>query len=919
MKPPSKVKSRPGAGRLFLVLVALWRFTASAGAQGTAFTYQGLLQADGRPVGGVFDLRFTACDAVTNGNVVGGPVTNAAVWVTNGLVTTMVDLGAGVFAGPAVWLQVEVRTNGASGFTPLFPRQPVTAAPYAILAGSAVTASNVPGAVTAAQLPALYAAAVVLSNVQPVDVLTGAGVASVNGTYAPFDWSDLVNGNTTDTNGVLMYGGGATNGGLTAYPLEIDDPSGLTNYYYCNDTNGLVWFASTPAFNPPPTGTVSTYFFQTNVGAHLGPNPSNDVQQIVRSDLAQALTNFSAIPLYGYQNDFQLAPPLGVGAIAGNGWTNCLARMAGMRTNGLYAAGYHWLFSDVGWCKADPGTTFPVLDAEGFVQWDPKLWPLGNATAQVIHDSGFKFEVWEDAIEQWLDLGHAVANFNHLATVIGADQIWLDDGPNGNFLKMAATALATNGANCALSAGVSYPVPAWVPEFSQNLIVHDLQGDAVNWTNGLAWLDHIATNQLERYIRPGHWISMNGEGGAPGGGNTVDSLLGFQVLKCLYDMPIWITSDYADNPGFLRVYTNMDLLNIDRDIGQARRFAITNGCWWYLKQSAQDSARYYLAVLNTNPSAVNVTIALPNLPIPAVSYAVYDDVNHVTVPSAGGVAATIPGGSAVCYTLYPVAAVYASNLITAFNVSGAGNLTLTTNAAGIAVNLAVPNQTPAITVTGPLTVSGVTNSSGVATYTLGASLPPYPGGVVTNLHVDLTRCLVQLSATVPGVVTTNAAFAFYGPPAWNFPWADTGWSTNAPAAFNGAGIGAGPMFPFNAAAAPDLIQIPLPRAVTNLTATFSFYTLIPTNTWTNISFVPVYWPRGRAGPIVAVSTNTPTFTTSTNLDVQTDVTVTNLWWPDTNCVKRLAVVRNGSPFPPGTLFLLDVYGTLACGTNGPAY
>jgi len=119
-------------------------------AQGTAFTYQGRLNDGANPAAGVYDLRFTIYDS-TNlpGVVIAGPLTNSATAVSNGLFTVTLDFGPGVFTGPARWLEIGVRTNGATSFATLAPRQSLTPVPYAIMASSA---SNLLGTVSAAQL-----------------------------------------------------------------------------------------------------------------------------------------------------------------------------------------------------------------------------------------------------------------------------------------------------------------------------------------------------------------------------------------------------------------------------------------------------------------------------------------------------------------------------------------------------------------------------------------------------------------------------------------------------------------------------------------------------------------------------------------------------------------------------------------------
>ena len=117
-------------------------------AQGTAFTYQGALQANGAAAAGSYDLAFTLYDAPTNGMALAGPVTNAAVTVSHGLFTTLVDFG-GAGSGDSNWLEIAVSTNGANAFATLNPRQPITPVPSALYA---LAASNVLGTVSAGQL-----------------------------------------------------------------------------------------------------------------------------------------------------------------------------------------------------------------------------------------------------------------------------------------------------------------------------------------------------------------------------------------------------------------------------------------------------------------------------------------------------------------------------------------------------------------------------------------------------------------------------------------------------------------------------------------------------------------------------------------------------------------------------------------------
>ena len=147
-------------------------------AQPTAFTYQGQLIDNGGPASGVYDLQFTIYDDPIGSGIVGGPVTNSAVVVTNGLFMVMLDFGAGVFGGADLWLGTGVRTNGGGAFTGLTPLQPITSTPYATLAAgvpnASITSSKLSaGAVTTAVLADSAVSGVKLAG----DSVTGSHVA----------------------------------------------------------------------------------------------------------------------------------------------------------------------------------------------------------------------------------------------------------------------------------------------------------------------------------------------------------------------------------------------------------------------------------------------------------------------------------------------------------------------------------------------------------------------------------------------------------------------------------------------------------------------------------------------------------------------------------------------------------------------
>src|SRR5436190_6945866 len=116
---------------------------ANAFGQSGAFTYQGRLTEDGKAANGPYDFLMTLYDTATNGSVVGSSLFLNDVAVTNGLFTQVLDFGAFPFIGQPRWLEIWVRPGATNGpLTVLAPRQPLTAAPYALFAATAGTLLN---------------------------------------------------------------------------------------------------------------------------------------------------------------------------------------------------------------------------------------------------------------------------------------------------------------------------------------------------------------------------------------------------------------------------------------------------------------------------------------------------------------------------------------------------------------------------------------------------------------------------------------------------------------------------------------------------------------------------------------------------------------------------------------------------------
>jgi hypothetical protein len=103
-----------------------------------SWTYQGQLRRSGAAYNGLCNFQFSLWDAASAGNQRGNTQSINGVNVVNGLFTVVLAFGESAivgddfFTGEARWLGTSVQCSGDGGFTPLDPRQPITAAPYAL-------------------------------------------------------------------------------------------------------------------------------------------------------------------------------------------------------------------------------------------------------------------------------------------------------------------------------------------------------------------------------------------------------------------------------------------------------------------------------------------------------------------------------------------------------------------------------------------------------------------------------------------------------------------------------------------------------------------------------------------------------------------------------------------------------------------
>ena len=100
---------------------------------GTSFTYQGLLEFEGEPASGSFDLKFRLYDGPDpNSAFLLGTDTHCALPIVQGLMAAELEFGNVFSAGEKLWLEISAFPAGdCTTFTNLSPLQALTGAPFA--------------------------------------------------------------------------------------------------------------------------------------------------------------------------------------------------------------------------------------------------------------------------------------------------------------------------------------------------------------------------------------------------------------------------------------------------------------------------------------------------------------------------------------------------------------------------------------------------------------------------------------------------------------------------------------------------------------------------------------------------------------------------------------------------------------------
>ncbi len=264
-------------GAVLCILLAL---VGSLSAQSTAFTYQGRLFEEGTAATGSYDITFRVFDAASDGAQLGGTVEQSGLIVSNGLFTATVDFGVEVFTGPDRWIDLSVRTNSASSFVNLSPRQQLTPAPYAIFATKAATAGSASAVTSGAAVESLNglkdqvllqagANVTITPNGNTLTIASsggaGDGIWSLSGTNAYFNTGKVGIGTSTPRHSLSIAGGPYWTQNLWRGAIELESAAAIAwqrngggQRFGLGQSSGGLYFFRT-ASDPGTTTNAAVY------------------------------------------------------------------------------------------------------------------------------------------------------------------------------------------------------------------------------------------------------------------------------------------------------------------------------------------------------------------------------------------------------------------------------------------------------------------------------------------------------------------------------------------------------------------------------------------------------------------------------------------------------------------------------------
>lgn len=289
------MKNRILIGLLFLLSSApksLW-------AQNTSFTYQGRLFDGNQAAVGIYDFQFRLADAATNGNYVAAALTKSAISVTNGVFTVTLDFGLGVFNGSPRFLEAGVRTNSStSDYSILQPLQPITMAPYAMLANNAVAAGVASNLVAGTVLTnitisgnAIQPGSVTAAQIDPV---TDAAYRALDTNAALALISQVIMSNTDELSSTLADN--VAQAVAAQVPVDFAHMNAPNTFLSVNSNLNTVWYGSgDQKMMVDGNGNVALYAHADGIQSLIMHRPTNTTFTIIGfTDDSENATNWNA-------------------------------------------------------------------------------------------------------------------------------------------------------------------------------------------------------------------------------------------------------------------------------------------------------------------------------------------------------------------------------------------------------------------------------------------------------------------------------------------------------------------------------------------------------------------------------------------------------------------------------------------------
>ncbi|MBS1792981.1 MAG: hypothetical protein JSS81_03960 [Acidobacteria bacterium] len=185
-----------------IFLLILFLLSTAAFAQTTAFNFQGRLNDGGNAANANYDFQFKLFDALAGGAQVGPTINQSNMQVINGIFSTTLNFGGGVFDSGNRFLEVSIRPAGSpNAYVVLGARQQLLSVPYAV---KAVTA-------TSAETAAVAGNSYLLDGISPDEFvrLNTASAGNINLLGNIQQSGNLSTGGTASITGNTTVGGNA--------------------------------------------------------------------------------------------------------------------------------------------------------------------------------------------------------------------------------------------------------------------------------------------------------------------------------------------------------------------------------------------------------------------------------------------------------------------------------------------------------------------------------------------------------------------------------------------------------------------------------------------------------------------------------------------------------------------------------------